>query len=175
MKKSLRVAIAGIMSALCIILLYIGSVMWLFAYIMPLAAGLIMIAVSQTGSKRLALTVYIAVSLISLTALNDKECVLLYVLFFGYYPLIRESLEKIKSSFVKIILKFLIFNAAVVAVEMICIYVFMIPFDNELGRLGIPILMLLANALFFVYDNLLPKLEILYEKRIKNKIDKYLS
>lgn len=175
MKNSLKIAISGVLTALSVILLYIGSIIWLFAYIMPLAAGLIMIIVTDFADKKLALVVYFSVSIISIAMLSDKECALLYALFFGYYPIIKPSLDKILNRFVKWILKFAIFNFAVVSAEMICIYIFMIPFDNEFGKAGIALLIILANIIFVVYEKLFGGVRIIYEKKLKSKIDKYLK
>ena len=175
MKKSLKVAAAGVITALSVILLQLGSLIWLFAYLMPLISGLIMIILTESGGKKSAWLVYAAVSIIAMLLLEDKECVLIYVLFFGYYPIIRDSINKIKLKAVRIISKLLIFNSGIVAAELICIYVFGIPFDDFLGKWGAVILLALANVMFFVYERLLGMVIILYNKKYKSKIERYLK
>ena len=52
------------------------------------------------------------------------------------------------------IVKFLIFNAAMVLAYLVIIFVFGMPLDEmeEFGRYAVPILLGMGNVVFFVYD-----------------------
>jgi hypothetical protein len=78
----------------------------------------------QTFGKKTAFTIYAAVSILSMFLVTSKECALMFVLNFGYYPLIKNALDKIRPKVLQWLLKLLIFNISVAAVELICIYVF---------------------------------------------------
>ena len=170
MKGSFKVAAAGVITALSVILLALGSVIWVFSYTMPLLCGIVMIILTESFNKRTALLVYIAVSIISIFLLSDKESALIYILFFGYYPIIRLK-PKVLSWFIKL----LIFNVGVVGAELICIYIFGIPFDDFLGKWGAVILLVIFNLLFLVYDRLYGMLLIIYEKKYKSRFDRFLK
>lgn len=46
---------------------------------------------------------------------GDKEAVVYYIMFFGYYPIIKGAIEgKIKTRAVQFVLKYAVFNAAVI-------------------------------------------------------------
>jgi len=175
MKRALLPALAGVVTALSVILLQLGAVIWIFAYVMPLLCGVLMIAVTESGGKKTAVLVYVAVSVLSMLLLTDKESALLYVLFFGYYPILRERLDRLSSKAVRAVLKLLVFNAGVVAAELLATFVFGIPFDEFLGKWGAVLLLALGNLMFVIYERLLGILKILYIRRLKPKLDKYLK
>ena len=175
MKKSIVVAVAGVIAALSLVLLEIGAVMWLFAYLMPLVCGVLMIVLTESVNKKTALLVYTAVSILSLAVLPDKECALVYVFFFGYYPIIRSRMDAVSSSALRAVLKFAVFNLGMLAAQLLSIYVFGIPLDTSLGKWAIPVTAVLFNLLFLVYEKLLGVLLILYARKFKSRIDKYLK
>ena len=74
----------------------------------------------------------------------------MYVAFFGYYPIIKSSLEKHLPRVAEWIVKLLIFNAATLAGFAFSTYVLGVPFEEmeEFGGYGIPVLLALANFVF---------------------------
>jgi len=175
MKKSVMAALGGVMTALSLLLLQLGAVVWLLAYIMPLLCGILMIAVYHSAGGKTVLLIYAAVSILSLILLNDKECALLYVLFFGYYPLLREKLTAVGNRILRFLIKLAVFNAGVVAAELLCVYVFGIPFDLFLGKWSALVLLLCANLVFVIYERLLSMLTVIYVKKYKPRLDKYFK
>ncbi len=174
LKRSIKYSAAGVLCALSVIFLAAGSIVWVFAYTMPLICGIINIMAIRTFDKRTAFVIYTATSILSLFLLGDKETALIYALFFGFYPIIRESINALKP-YLKIPIKFIVFNAGIVAAELICVYVFMIPFDSFLGKWGAVIMLALGNLIFIIYDRLLDVLIIIYEKKYKSRIDRLLK
>lgn len=175
MKSSKVIAYSGIASALSVVMLFLGSIIWVLGYTMPLVASLIMIVLLDSVSKRSALLTFVSTSVISFILLNDKECVLLYVLFFGYYPLIRDKINDIKPKFLSYLLKFVTFNVAMVLVQVLCVYVFGIPFDDMLGKWGIVVFIICLNLVFVVFDKLYTVLLKLYRIKLKKKVEKYIK
>lgn len=175
MKSSKEIAYSGIASALSVVMLFLGSIIWVLGYTMPLVASLIMIVLLDSVSKRSALLTFVSTFVISFILLNDKECVLLYVLFFGYYPLIRDKINDIKPKFLSYLLKFITFNAAMALVQVLCVYVFGIPFDDMLGKWGIVVFIICLNLVFVVFDKLYTLLLRLYRIKLKKKVEKYIK
>ncbi len=175
MKNSKIIAYSGIASALSVVMLFLGSVIWVLGYTMPLVASLIMIVLSDSVSKKSALLTFVSTSVISFVLLNDKECVLLYVLFFGYYPLIRDKVNDIKPEFLSYLLKFATFNVAMILVQILCVYVFGIPFDDMFGKWGVVIFVICLNLVFAVFDKLYALLQKLYKIKLKKKVEKYIK
>lgn len=175
MKNSKVIAYSGVATALSVVMLFLGSIFWVLGYIMPLVASLVMIILLDSVSQKSALLTFISTSIISFILLNDKECVLLYILFFGYYPLIRDKINDIKPKFLSYLLKFITFNAAMVLTQVLCVYVFGIPFDDMLGKWGIVLFVLCLNLVFVVFDKLYTLLLRLYRIKLKKKVEKYIK
>ncbi len=175
MKNSKVIAYSGVASALSVVMLFLGSMIWVLAYTMPLIASLIMIVLLNSVTKKSALLTFVATSVISFVLLSDKECVLIYVLFFGYYPLIRDKINDLKPKILSYFLKFLTFNAAMALTQILCIYVFGIPFDDMFGKWGILVFILCLNLVFVVFDKLYTLLQKLYEIKLKKKVEKYIK
>lgn len=175
MKNSKVIAYSGVATALSVVMLFLGSIFWVLGYTMPLVASLVMIILLDSISQKSALLTFISTSIISFILLNDKECVLLYILFFGYYPLIRDKINDIKPKSLSYLLKFITFNAAMVLTQVLCVYVFGIPFDDMLGKWGIVLFVLCLNLVFVVFDKLYTLLLKLYIIKLKKRVEKYIK
>lgn len=175
MKKTRLVAYSGIMTALSVVLLFLGSISVSLGYAVPIFTGLLMIFLIESVSVNSAVITYFAVSLLSLLLLNNKETALFYVLFFGYYPILRIYIQKIKLKPVRIILKLFLFNVSMTAVQLILVYILNIPFDNIFGKLGIILFALALNFIFVLYDITYDKLLIIYDRKFRRKIERFFK
>ena len=156
--KTKNTAVCGLMTALSVVLMLITTIVPVFMYVLPIVTGLLVVFIEDISNKQWAFGVYASTSFLALLLLTDKEAALTYVLFFGYYPLIKDIIEKLPK-WVAWLLKLLIFNFAVVAIGVISFYLFGIAGDeyNEFGKFTIPILMAMANLVFVLYDFCLTK------------------
>ena len=97
----------------------------------------------------------------------------MYVMFFGYYPIIKPYVDKIKIKPVRILLKLAVFNAMLAICQIILVYVFSIPFlDEGVGKWFIAVFAVLMNLLFLVYDRLISSVTVLYKRKIEKRIKK---
>ena len=176
MKNAARLALCGIITALSVVLLFFGGIAFVLAYIMPMLVGLFAIMIKRIFSTASAWMTYAATSVLSFILVADKECMLMYVMFFGFYPIIHDSLNKIKVTPLRAAVKFLIFNITVSAAQLLLFYVFGIPFleDGE-GKWLIILFAILMNILFVMYDRLLITLTKLYEIKLEKKIKKFFK
>ncbi len=173
MKNSQRIAFCSIVTALSVVLLFLGGITFVLAYAMPMLVGLLMIMLSSTFGASSAWITYAAVSGLSFILVNDKECMLMYVMFFGYYPIIKPYVDKIKIKPVRILLKLAVFNAMLAICQLILVYVFSIPFlDEGVGKWFIAVFAFLMNLLFLVYDRLISSVTVLYKRKIEKRIKK---
>ena len=163
------------LAALTLTMMFLGSVIWAFTYVAPLAGSVIMIIICDVANRKSAFLTYAAVSIISVFFLPDKECALTYVFFFGYYMIIRDDLGRIKPKLLSFLIKLIIYNAGIISSQLILIYVVGIPLDNEWGKWGIALLIALANLIFVTYELMLSRLIIVYDMKFKNKVHKLLK
>ena len=174
MKRSKQVAVAGMFAALQIVLMFLGSVMWVMCYAAPMFCGLIMIILKESVGVKYCLTAYAVCSIIGILFLPDKECVLTYLFFFGYYTIIRDKFDKLPKLW-SVFLKFLLFNLSIGVSQALLVFVFGIPFDNDFGKWSIPLFALSFNLVFVFYEKLFPRLLFIYEKKYKSRVDRLLK
>lgn len=161
---SFKVALGGVTAALSVLLMIAAGLTSTLVYAIPMLTGaLLMVLVIELGSG-FATAVYVAVSVISLLILGNKEAAVMYVAFFGYYPIIKSFLEKHLKSVLCWIIKYIIFNVAMVASYFAVTKIFMISFEDveAFGKWALPLLLLAGNVVFAMYDVLLTRLVTIY-------------
>lgn len=170
---SFKASLGGIVSALSLVLMIISGITISLEYAIPMITGALLMVLVVEFSKGFATVVYIAVSVLSLLILGNKEPAIMYLMFFGYYPIIKSILEgHLKKIFCRIV-KYLVFNASMIASYFVVTRIFMIPFDDmdSFGKFGILLLLLAGNIIFPLYDVLLTRLVSVYiykwQKHIK--------
>ena len=140
MKKTRCTTLSGMISALSVVIMLLTNIMPSMMYVIPIVTGVIVFAVNEVLGRSWALGVFFTTGLISSILLADKEVALNYILFFGYYPLLKipyEKLPKIASWGVKA----LTFNVALCAIGGIVTFVLKVPFlDEDFGKFTIPLM-----------------------------------
>lgn len=165
-KKSTQVALGGLSAALCLILMFLTGVIPFGEYALPAFAGLVLIAIVVENGCKTAVLVYLTVSVLAVFLVPRPESTLLFIFFFGYYPVLQTKLVKISWKPLQYLLKFAVFNVAVVAAYMVVIYVLGISEIMEefgpFGRYSALVLLLLGNVFFAVYDFTVDNIRYLY-------------
>lgn len=176
MKKSIQAAVCGLAAALCVTFMFLGGIFYIFAYTVPILLGLVTVMIKKTFGNASAVCVYIAVSILSLILVPEKETVMMYVLFFGYYPIIKSYLDRIKSKIISLLLRLIIFNACVAVIELVCVYVFGIPFfeDGDFSKAMLIVFAAAMNIIFIIYEYLLKYFVLLYERKIEKRLKNIL-
>lgn len=158
--NTFKAAIGGIITALSIVLMFMTGIIPTLTYAIPAIAGALLMMLVVEINNKFALVVYVAVSILSLLMVADKEAAVMYVAFFGYYPIIKGVLEGKTKGAVTWILKYIIFNVAVISAYFIVSKVLLISFEDIdfLGKFALPLLLLLCNVVFAFYDIALTRL-----------------
>lgn len=153
---SYRVALGGIVSALCLLTMFLAGIIAPLYILFPMIAGVLMMIIAVEVSRSWALLTYIAVSLLSLLITFDKEAALLFILFFGHYPVLRMYLGRIRLKFLRRLIKFIIFNICIIVYFYTTVYVFgleqMLTEMDDFGKYGGYVMLFAANIIFVLYD-----------------------
>ena len=169
-RNSFSVAMGGIVASLAVVLMFFTGVFPFATYALPALAGLLMVIIVIDYNAKWAVSVYVAVSILSLLITPDREAALLFIAFFGYYPILKSIFEKLPR-IIEYVLKFLVFNVAIVGAYYVIINVFGMPdILSEFQKVGIPLMLGLGNVTFLVYDIAITKIITLYVKWFKPKI-----
>ena len=151
--KTKNTAVCGLMTALSVVLMMLTTLVPVFMYVIPILTGLVVLFTADVSNKKWGAGVYFSTAFLSLLLITDKEAALTYALFFGYYPLIKDVIEKLPKFF-SLLLKFTLFNLSAVGIGVISFYLFGVSGEeyNEFGKYTIPILLVMANVAFILYD-----------------------
>lgn len=175
-QTSTNIAIGGVFSALALIAMFFTNIVPFGSYALPALAGALLIAVVEENGNKIALMVYVSVSLLSIFVVPDYEAIMMFVFLFGYYPVAKNQIEKLKSVFVQYIIKLALFVTAVAGVYYVLIYVLKIPdIMNDMGDFGrytAIILLALGALVFLLYDYTLSKYIEIYRHRFRNRLPK---
>lgn len=177
MSKSGKIALGGLLTALGVVLMFLTGLIPIGTYALPAIAGvLLIVAVIEIGAKW-AWMIYAAVAVLSLLFAADKEAALLFVLFFGYYPVLKSFLERISNKVLSWISKFAVFNVAVVACFFLAVNFLQLPEDSfTVFGIYLPwVFLILGNAVFLIYDIALSGLVATYVERLHHRVTKTLK
>lgn len=175
-RHSSKTALGGIVAALSVTMMFLTSVIPTLTYALPAAAGILLVIMVMDVDKKWAFGVYAAVSILSLLVLPDKEAAVMYVFFFGHYPIFKAIFEAKCKGVLLWILKLLLFNVSVVAAYLVIIYIFQIPLDEmeEYGKWAVVGLLAMGNVVFVIYDIALSRLITLYTLKWRKAVRKLL-
>lgn len=123
-------------------------------YALPAVSGAVLIPVVVEAGVGTGWMVFGAVALLSLFITPDKEALVLFVLFFGYYPTLKATLEKLHRHWLEWLLKLLLFNVSMVVSYALVQFVFHISLDEFVVN-GVNlafVFLLLGNVVFVIYD-----------------------
>jgi len=176
LNRSIRVAFCGIITAFCTMLMFFTGLIPIGKYALPAFAGIILIVVVIEMGKSWAWSVYTATSILSILLAGDKEAAMLFVLFFGYYPILKSILEKIRKKYLVLVSKFAVFNSAMIACFFFSIQVLSVPQDSfTLFGIYLPwAFLILGNIAFVLYDYAISTLVVTYYQRFHKIVGKWL-
>ncbi len=172
MKNTKKITICAMMAALASLFMLTSYFPYL-TYAIPAVAGLfIMVAVIETDIKWATLA-YIASSVIT-GLLAEPEAKMLYILFFGYYPIVKSVFERPKSRVMEYVFKFAVFNAAVLFSYTVAAGIFGISIEDmgNFGRYTAVILLVAANIVFPIYDLAVSRMAQFYLVRLHPSVSK---
>lgn len=177
MKQTVKIAFSGVFAALGVVILFLSGVIPVATIALPAVAGCILIPVVAECGEKWGFAVFAATALVSFFLVGDREAVLIYVLFFGYYPVLYAGLDRIKGKGIRYAAKLVLFNVAAVTEVLLTVYVLGIPFEtiSFLGRFTPVVLLLLANIVFVMYDYALRGVIHTYFRRLHKTARRFLD
>ena len=171
-KRTSQLALAALLCALSVTVMMLGGLIPAATFCCPMLAGFLSIPILCECGAGMALCAYAATAILSCLLGPDKEAAVLY-LFLGWYPALRPRFQKLRQP-LRFLGKLLVFNAAVAAVYSLLLFVLGLESlraeFSEMGRVMLAVTLLLGNAVFFLFDFTLPRVELLYRYRFRRHL-----
>lgn len=172
--KAHQIALCGVLGALMLVLMLLGSMLPLATYLSPLLAALMLVPVLREYGGQAGGTLLGSIAVLGLLLVPDKELALLFALLFGPYTLLQPKIERLPTTPLRYPVKFLLCNLLLVLVYALLLFVLApTALVAEFQAYSVPVLALLwlvCNAVFFLYDLLLRRCIILYEQRLRQRL-----
>jgi hypothetical protein len=166
-KRTRIITISAALTALTVLFLYLASVFPTGQLAIIAIASLFGVAAVIEAGMRTAVIVFVGCSLLGLLIVPDKPLLLLYILFFGHYPIIKSLFEKAKSRILEWALKLVVFNAAL---SVIWLFFKSLIFEAKYLGFNTILVYIAANFIFVLYDIGLSRLIGFYIDRISKHL-----
>ena len=173
LKQSGKVALGGIMGALSLMIMFLTAFPYM-TYALPAIAGAVLIPVVIELGSKWAWMVYACVSFLSLLIAPSLEAKVMFIAFFGYYPIVKALLERQKNRVLEWVLKYLVFNVAVVSAYLLSLRFFGLDADSfVIFGVNVPLVfLLLGNVVFLLYDLALRNVAEAYIRVLRPKLNR---
>jgi len=181
-ERTKKITLGAVLAAIGVVLLTVGGLIEVLDLSMAaLASFFCIFAVIEMG-KGYPIMIYVTTGMLAVLIMPQSLSGWIYLLFFGYYPIIKEKLEKLHLAF-SWILKVLVFNLALAVYVMISYFLFFGELElllkefsslfggMDIGRILIAIIFAILNVIFIIYDFALTKLITLYFIKIRQKFN----
>lgn len=175
MKNTKKITLCGMVAAVSVAIM-LASYFPYLTYAIPALAGLFMMVPLIECGVSWAFGTYI-VSAVIVFITGEAEAKILYVLFLGYYPILKSLIEKINKHAIEWALKLICFNAAAVAFYYVSTVVFGISFDDfgQWGKYGALLFLALCNVVFILYDIGISRIASYYMFTLHDKVKKLMK
>ena len=94
MRAARQVALGGMLTAVAVVIMDLGSIIPVNTYVCPVLCILINRIVLELCGRRIGWCYYLATAVLSLLLAPDREAALVYA-FLGYYPMVKPWFEKL--------------------------------------------------------------------------------
>ena len=171
--ESQKIALCGVLGALSVVLLLVGAALQIGTYAAPMLAAFLLIPVLDEYGPKYALLLYATVSILSVLLVPELELAFFYVFVIGYYPVLRQQLARIKSTLLRWVIKFAVFNGATVLVYLLLFALLGPAILDELLADGVGMLAALlatGNLSFWLCDRAVGALTRYYRLILKKKL-----
>lgn len=163
------IALSGLLVALAVVILLLGGAIGIGTYAAPILALAVLLPLQEEYGPKVALSAWIAVSILSLLLVPELELALIYAAF-GWYPVAQPALNRLPGKLLPLAVKIGIYT-----VEILLLY------EGLLRLLGLTadllesarvfnILLFCSGALIFLLtDRMLGRFRMIWITRFRER------
>ena len=166
-KSTKQLAMAALLTAMSVILLALGALVEVLDISMAVIASFAVILAVIELKGAYPYLIYVATAVLAVALLPIKTPAVMYALFFGYYPIIKEKIERFLPRWAGFLLKIVIFNLALLGMVWLATLLtlpdFLLP--EGLQWLWFAV----CTPVFVVYDVALTRVLTFYLVRLRKR------
>lgn len=163
------IALCGVFSGMELAIIYLSSVFQMLDLtIAALTVAFTLVLLIEYGIKP-TLSVYAAVSVLSMLIVPNKFTPICYVLLFGIYPIVKPYFDR-TGKVLPFIFKFAAFNAVYMIIYSVSVRFLLLDDIAGIGSGAFFLTIGLGNLAFFIFDYFLTVITKLYALRLRKKL-----
>lgn len=165
-----EIAVCGMLSALSIVIMLVGSIIQVGIFAAPVMAALSIVVIEAEYGLRTALLCYASTAAVGVFIMPDKELALFYAVF-GWYPALLPKLRKINSSVLRYALEFAIYLVMILSLYGVLMKLLGLDTGINEAQFILNISMLLVGGIsFLLLDFIYLRFGEMLRRRIKKMI-----
>lgn len=169
-KSANRVALVGMFTALSLAFLYLSTLSPMVCLGITAIAGVFPAGAVVSAGLGAGFFCYGATGILGLLLLPSKSCAILYLMFFGLWPMVKSLLEHLPNRGLEWVCKLLVFNG-ILTILLLGLRELLLPFlPPVLGRDWM--IFAAGNVAFIIYDVGFSRLIGLYVVRVDRVLRK---
>ncbi|MFZ5351568.1 MAG: hypothetical protein ACOZCL_02460 [Bacillota bacterium] len=164
-----KIAYGGILTSLTLLIIYFAGIapsgkLALYA-ISSLPAAFMVIEFGAAS----AAAMFAAGGILSLLLLGNIPATIPYLIFFGYYSIVKYYIEKVTNASLEIVLKLLFFNTVLAASYFLYTEVFLLEINTEFTVRGwiLAAALIVLQFVYLLYDYVFSRIIEYYYNRIR--------
>lgn len=174
--ESQKIALCGVLGALSVVLMLAGAALQIGTYAAPMLASFLLIPVLEEYGARYALLLYATAAILSVLLVPETELAFFYLLVVGYYPVLRRTLQRVRSTALRWTFKLTVFNGATALVYLLLFTLLGPAILRELIEDGAGMFFLLlglGNLSFFLCDRAIGAVTVYYRRVLRRRIKRF--
>ena len=151
-RKTRSLTLSAVFTALTIALLYFASI-WPTGQLAITAIASFLTAAAVIESDLLyGVYTFVAAAILGFILLPDKNIPFLYAVFFGYYPIIKSLIERLKSVLLQWVLKLAVFFISLTIMWLFMRQLIITTLPLPGNTISAVIIYIIGAAIFILYD-----------------------
>ena len=168
--KSRQIALCGLLTALAVVVMILSGAIGIGTFAGPVLAMIILLPILEEYGARTALAAWVAAALLALLLTADREMALVY-LCFGWYPVVRPRIGRIRPRAVGFIIRLALCNGILFLLYGILMSLLGLAAAESSGGFWFTaLLLLLGNAVFLLLDPVLLRMTALWHKKLRKLV-----
>ena len=157
-RPAFRIAFCAAIASLETVLMMVTGLTRVGTYAIPCFAGMLTIAIVIEYRCKWAFAVYAVTAILGFFLSGDKEAVVMFIAFFGYYPILKNILEsRIRNKILLYLIKLAVFSMPADEFTLFGVY---IPY----------VFLIIGNVFFLLYDLAINVYVKFYVQRLRNAL-----
>lgn len=167
-RLAFRLSLSALMAALGTAIMLSSNLISVLTYVAPMLASLTLLPVLSDFGRKYAWMTWAVTAMLALLLCADREAAFFY-LFVGYYPILKPTLDRIRTTPVRVFVKLILFTAMFLLLFLLLTFVMGLEDMKSEMILSAAVYAILVVAML-LFDRVYERATLIYERRLRGKL-----